>query len=184
MSIDSLRDALPDYAWDQKRNLDAIAAERLLSEQQKWGALLACAYATENGALIQHMERAAGSALSDKARHAAKLAATLMAMNTVYYGALDLLRNHDYRGPRVDLSMTALQQTDVDKIDFELWAFAISAMSNCGACLNVHEAELHKRGVTIERVLAALRIAATVNAIDTALRIEHTAAAAANREQT
>lgn len=171
MSIDALRDALPDFAWDQKRNLDTLMSETLLSEQQKWGCLLACAYASQNPVLIAHIERAAGAALPEKARHAAKFAATLMAMNTVYYGALDLLRNHDYRGPRVNLSMTALQQTDVDKIDFELWAFAISAMTHCGACLNVHEAELHKRGVTIERVQAALRIAATVSAANTALRI-------------
>lgn len=177
MSIDALRDALPDFAWDQKRNLDAVTTETLLSDQQKWGCLLACAYATDNPTLIRDMESAAGALLSDKARNAAKLAATLMAMNTVYYGALNLLNNHDYRGAPAHLSMSALQQTDVDKIDFELWAFAISAMSNCGACLNVHEAELHKRGVTLERVQAALRIAATVSAINAALRIKQATAA-------
>lgn len=172
MSIDSLRDALPDYAWDQRRNLDAVVAETLLNDQQKWGCLLACAYATTNSTLIRRMESATAQALSEKARHAAKTAATLMAMNTVYYGGLNLLSNHDYRGAPANLSMTALSQTDVDKIDFELWAFAISAMSNCAACLNVHEAELHKRGVTLERVQAALRIAATINAVNTALRIK------------
>ncbi|NWG54833.1 MAG: carboxymuconolactone decarboxylase family protein [Hydrogenophilaceae bacterium] len=177
MPIDALREALPDFAWDQKRNLDAIITETLLSDQQRWGCLLACAYATDNPTLIRHMESAAGPLLSDKARNAAKLAATLMAMNTVYYGALNLLDNHDYRGAPANLSMTALSQTDVDKIDFELWAFAISAMAQCGACLNVHESELHKRGVTLERVQAALRIAATVNAMNTALRIKQATAA-------
>lgn len=176
MSIDALRDALPDFAWDQKRNLDTLAAETLLNDQQKWGCLLACAYATTNSTLIRHMEGAAPPALSAKARQAAKTAATLMAMNTVYYGGINLLSNHDYRGAPANLSMTALSQTDVDKIDFELWAFAISAMSNCAACLNVHEAELHKRGVTLERVQAALRIAATVSAADTALRINEATA--------
>ena len=123
------------------------------------------------------MESGAGPILSDKARNGARLAATLMAMNTVYYGAINLLNNHDYRDAPAQLSMSALQQTDVDKIDFELWAFAISAMSHCGACLNVHEAELHKRGVTLERVQAALRIAATVSGINTALRIKQATAA-------
>lgn len=177
MPIEALREALPEFAWDQKRNLDAVITETLLSDQQKWGCLLACAYASNNPTLIGHMERAAGPLLSDKARDAAKLAATLMAMNTVYYGALNLLNNHDYRGAPANLSMTALSQTDVDKIDFELWAFAISAMSNCAACLNVHEAELHKRGLTLERIQAALRIAATVSAMNTALRIKQATSA-------
>lgn len=179
MSIDALRDALPDYAWDQKRNLDTLVNETLLSDQQKWGCFLACAYATDNPTLIRHMESAAAPALSEKAKHAAKVAATLMAMNTVYYGAINLLNNHDYRAANANLSMTALSQTDVDKIDFELWAFAISAMANCEACLNVHEAELHKRGVTLERIQAALRIAATVNAANTALRIKQATAGSA-----
>ena len=179
MSIDALREALPDYAWDQKRNLDALVGETLLSDQQKWGCFLACAYATDNPTLIRHMESAAAPALSEKARQAAKLAATVMAMNTVYYGAINLLSNHDYRAANANLSMTGLTQTDVDKIDFELWAFAISAMAHCGACLNVHEAELHKRGVTLERVQAALRIAATVNGANTALRIKQATAGSA-----
>lgn len=177
MPITALRDALPDYAFDQRRNLDALVAETLLSDQQKWGCLLACAYATSNPTLIRHMEGAVAPLLSENARNGAKAAATLMAMNTVYYGALNLLNNHDYRGAPANLSMTALSQTDVDKIDFELWAFAISAMSNCSACLNVHEAELHKRGMTLERVQAALRIAATVAGINTALRIKQATAA-------
>ncbi|MFN3463298.1 MAG: carboxymuconolactone decarboxylase family protein [Terricaulis sp.] len=177
MSIDTVRDALPDFAWDQKRNFDTLVAETLLSDQQKWGALLACAYATANPTLIRYMEAAASPILSDKARQAARSAATLMAMNTVYYGAINLLNNHDYRASNANLSMTALAQTDVDKIDFELWAFAISAISNCAACLNVHEAELHKRGVTLERVQAALRIAATVNAANRALHIQQATAA-------
>ena len=172
MSIYALRDTLPDFALDQKRNLDDLVAETLLTDQQKWGALLACAYATSNPTLIRQMEGAASPHLSDGARNAAKIAATVMAMNTVYYGALNLLANHDYRGAPAHLSMTALQQTEVEKIDFELWSFAISAMTNCGACLNVHETELHKRGVTLERVQAALRIAATVNAASVALRIK------------
>lgn len=172
MSIDALRDALPDFASDQKHNLDTLIAETLLTDQQKWGALLACAYAANNPALVRQMESAAAPFLSEQARQAAKTAATVMAMNTVYYGAINLLNNHDYRGAPAKLSMMALAQTAVDKIDFELWAFAISAMANCSACLNVHEAELHKRGVTLERVQAALRIAATVNAVNAALRIE------------
>lgn len=177
MSIESLRDSLPDYAADQRANLDLLVAETLLTDQQKWGCFLACAYATGTTQLIQAMEAAASSRLTAPTLTAAKSAATLMAMNTVYYAAIDLLDNHAYRGVPVNLRMNALNQTDVDKIDFELWTFAISAISHCGACLNAHEAELHKRGVTIERVQAALRIAAVVNAVSVTLRIQQAARA-------
>ena len=66
--------------------------------------------------------------------------------------------------------MEALANPGVDKVDFELWALAVSALSNCEACLNSHEVELHKRGVPIERVQAALRIASVINALSVVLR--------------
>lgn len=49
-------------------------------------------------------------------------------------------------------------------------------MANCASCLNTHEAELHKRGVSLERVQAALRIGAVVNAVNVVLRAEAAAA--------
>ena len=175
MSLQALRDALPSYAGDQKRNLIALVEEEVLSEQQKWGCLLACACATEAPLLIRAVEADAATLLSPAARTAAKSAATIMAMNTVYYAAVNQLNNHDYRSQPTGLAMTALSQNDVDKIDFELWAFAVSAVRKCAVCLNVHEAELHKRNVTLERVQAALRIAAVMSAVATAVAIESAA---------
>lgn len=175
MPLTSLRDALPAYAADQRHNLITLVEEKLLTEQQKWGCLLACACATGSAALIGAVEEDAVTRLSPAARNAAKSAATIMAMNTVYYAAINQLNNHDYRSQAPGLSMGALSQTDVDKIDFELWAFAVSAVHKCDVCLNVHEAELHKRNVPLERVQAALRIAAVMSALATAIAIENAA---------
>lgn len=175
MSLQSLRDALPPYAADQKQNLIVLAEESVLSEQQKWGCFLACACATGEARLIAALESETSTRLAPAAHTAAKSAATIMAMNTVYYSAVNQLNNHDYRGQPPGLAMAALTQSDVDKIDFELWAFAVSAIRRCGVCLNVHEGELHKRGVSLERVQAALRIAAVVSAVAAVIAIESAA---------
>ena len=45
MSIAALANALPNYAEDLKINLAALSAETILTDQQKWGAFLASAYA-------------------------------------------------------------------------------------------------------------------------------------------
>lgn len=172
MSLTALRDAFQNHAEDIKLNLDALAAETILSEQQKWGCFLACAYAAGEPAVIGAIEQEAGARLSLEATIAVKKAVAIMAMNTVYYRAINLLQNHDYRAEPPNLSMAALSNPGVDKIDFELWAFAISAVNGCGSCLNAHETELHKRGVSVQRVQAALRIAAVVNAASAVLRAE------------
>ncbi|MBY0566031.1 MAG: carboxymuconolactone decarboxylase family protein [Hyphomonadaceae bacterium] len=172
MTLTSIRDALPAYAADQKHNLITLVEEQVLTEQQKWGCLLACACATGSAPLIRAIEEDTSTRLSPAARTAAKSAATIMAMNTVYYAAINQLNNHDYRSRPPALAMSALSQSDVDKIDFELWAIAVSAVRKCDVCLNVHEAELHKRNVPLERVQAALRIAAVMSAVATAIAIE------------
>ena len=43
MSIETLKDSLPDYARDLKLNLSSLAQESLLSEQQRAGAFVATA---------------------------------------------------------------------------------------------------------------------------------------------
>lgn len=172
MSLTTLSDALPAYATDIKTNIARLVADTVLSDQQKWGCLLACAFAIGQPDLLDAVEAEARPRLSEEAVSAARTSATIMAMNTVYYGAVNLLRNHDYRADPSQLIMPSLTSPGVDKIDFELWALAVSALSNSEACLNTHEAELHKRGVALERILASLRIAAVVNATATVIRAE------------
>lgn len=172
MSLANLAVSLPPYAEDLKINIARLATDTVLTEQQKWGCFLACAFSAGQRQLVETIEDEVADRLTEAARNGARSAAAIMAMNTVYYGAVNLLDNHDYRAAPPALSMLALANPGVDKIDFELWAFAVSALTNCGPCLNSHEAELHKRGVQIERIQAALRIASVVNAVSVVLRAE------------
>ena len=177
MSFETLRGELPDYAGDLAANLCALAKETALSDQQKWGAFTACAHALGEREMIRAVaEEARGAGLSEAAARAAKSAAALMAMNNVYYRALSLLSNGEYRTLPVKLRMHALADPGVDKLDFELWCAAVSALHGCGACLDSHETELKRNGVAAERVQAALRIAAVVAGVSGVLRAEAAAA--------
>ncbi len=176
MSLDALREALPDYAKDLKLNLGALANETTLSDQQKWGAFLASAHAVGEPTTIKAFEAEAATRLTPEAITAAKTAAAIMAMNNVYYRALHLLQNDEYRTLRAGLRMNALANPGVDKADFELWSLAVSAINGCGMCLDSHEDELRKRGLSALQVQAGLRIAAVVNAAAAVLRAETAAA--------
>jgi alkyl hydroperoxide reductase subunit D len=119
---------------------------------------------------IEAQAKAAG--LSDEAATAAKAAAAIMGMNNVYYRALHLLKNQEYRTLPARLRMNVIGNPGVDKVDFELWCTTVSAVNGCGMCLDSHEEELKKRGVSALQVQAALRIAATVNAASAVVRAE------------
>jgi len=172
MSLEALRDALPDYAKDQKLNLGSLAAETLLTDQQKWGCFLAAAHAVGVAPVVKAIEAEAAERLAPEAATAAKAAAAVMAMNNVYYRAMHLLQNQEYRTLRAGLRMNVLMNPGVDKTDFELWSLAVSAISGCGMCLDSHEEELRKRGVPNTHIQAAIRIAAVVNAASAVMRAE------------
>ncbi|MGH6910870.1 MAG: carboxymuconolactone decarboxylase family protein [Phenylobacterium sp.] len=178
MSLDALRETLPAYAKDLSLNLSSLAAETLLTDQQKWGAFVASAYAVGQPAVVKAVEAAAIAAgLSPEALNAAKSAAAIMGMNNVYYRAVHLLSNKEYGTLPARLRMNVLANPGVEKVDFELWSTAVSAANGCGMCLDAHEAELKKHGVGAQQIQAALRIAATVNAVSRVLAGEVAAAA-------
>ena len=162
MSLDTLRNALPAYAKDLSLNLSSLAAETVLTDQQKWGSFLASAYAVGQPDVVKAVE--AASPLSPEAKEAAKAAAAIMGMNNIYYRALHLMKNQEYTTLPAKLRMNVIANPGVDKMDFELWSTAVSAINGCGMCLDSHEEELKKRGVPNTQIQAALRIAAVVNA--------------------
>lgn len=172
MSLDALRDTIPDYAKDIRLNLGTLASETTLSDQQKWGAFLACALATGEKPVINAIVAETDGKLSAEAATAARAAAAIMAMNNVYYRATHLMHSDEYQKLPAKLRMNVIANPGVDKVDFELWSLAVSAINGCGMCLDAHEKVVRKGGLSADQVQAALRIAAVVNAAARVLRAE------------
>ena len=171
MNLDALREAVPAYAKDLSLNLGTLAGETTLTAQQLQGCFLASAYAVGTPQVVRAIE-AAADGLTEEAKTAAKADAAIMGMNNVYYRSLHLLHNQEYRTLPARLRMNILANPGVEKLDFELWSTAVSAINGCGACLDSHENELRKHGATNTQVQAALRIASVVNAVSAVLRAE------------
>jgi alkyl hydroperoxide reductase subunit D len=164
MSLDHLRDQLPDYAKDIRLNLGSLANETLLSDQQKYGCFLACALASRNATVIRAIADETEGKLSGEAVTAAKAAAAIMGMNNIYYRFVHLASEKTYATLPAKLRMQIIANPGVDKQDFELWSLAVSAINGCGMCVDSHDAVVRKHGMSTEQVQAAVRIAATVHA--------------------
>jgi alkyl hydroperoxide reductase subunit D len=178
MALEALARSLPPYAADIVANLKALTEETLLSDQQKWGCFVASAHAVATPAALQAIEVAAAAAgLSREAEAAARGAAAIMAQNNVYFRAIALMKNQDYRALRSRLRMGLVFKPGVPKDDFDLWCVAVSAIHGCPDCLDAHESALRARGVSPDAVQSALRIAAVVHAVSRVLAAEAAAVA-------
>ena len=172
MSLQALRDALPSYAADLRENLDALADDRELSAEERWGCFVACACAAGEPTTLRELLDAASEPLGERGTAAAKAAAAVTAMSNIYYGALGTLKNGEYANMPSRLRMDGLAHPDADKSVFELWCLAVSALNGCGACLDAQDEELRRRAVTPARIQTALRIAAVTGAIARVLAAE------------
>jgi alkyl hydroperoxide reductase subunit D len=180
MSLDTLKTALPDYAKDIRLNLGSLAAEPALNEEQRAGTFIASALASRNATVTAAIIAEFGSCLLPEALNAAKAAASIMAMNNIYYRFTHLVGG-DYPNLPARLRMNILARPGVDKAMFELWSLAVSAVNGCGMCMESHERAVRMHGLTAEQVQAAVRIAAVVHAVATVLDGEAAADSAAGR---
>jgi alkyl hydroperoxide reductase subunit D len=172
MSIDTLKARLPDYAKDLRLNLSSLAAEPVLTEQQRAGTFIASALAARNPELTSAIMAEFAPRLAPEALEAAKAAAAIMAMNNIYYRFTHLASAPDYRTLPAKLRMNVIGKPGVAKPDFELWSLAVSAINGCGTCIDAHERELRKAGLATEAIQAAVRIAAVVHAVAATLEGE------------
>lgn len=179
MSIESLKEKLPAFAKDVRLNLSSLASDETLSNQRKYGLLVACGLATRNSVIATSLEEEARAHLSTEALHAAKAAASIMAMNNIYYRFLHLASNKEYGSMPARLRMNVISNPGVDKIDFELWSLAVSAMNGCGLCIDSHEKVLREAGVGAAEIHTAVRFAAVIQSAAVALEAAGTPCLAA-----
>ncbi|QNP70473.1 alkyl hydroperoxide reductase [Streptomyces roseirectus] len=172
MSLDALKSAIPDYAKDLRLNLGSVIGNSELPAQQLWGTVLATAIASRSPLVLRELAPEAREFLSPEAYRAAKSAAAVMAMNNVFYRTRHLLSDHEYGNLRAGLRMNVIGNPGVDKVDFELWSFAVSAINGCGLCLDSHEQVLRKAGVSRETVQEAFKIASVIQAVGVTLDAE------------
>lgn len=178
MSLEALRARLPEHAKDLKLNLGSLATEPVLNQQQLAGTFVASAIASRNAEVTRAILAEFGPKLSPEALAAAKAAAAIMGMNNVYYRFTHLVGG-DYANLPAKLRMNVMAKPGVDKVDFELWSLAVSAINGCGMCMEAHEKVVLHGGLSKEQVQAAVRIAAVVHAVAGVLDAEDAIAAAA-----
>jgi alkyl hydroperoxide reductase subunit D len=98
----------------------------------------------------------------------------MMGMNNVFYRFRHLCGNEKYAKMPARLRMQMIRTHGSDRVDFELWCLAASAIKGCGICVEAHERVLREKAVSEETILAAIRIASIVHALATVMDAEAT----------
>jgi lipoyl-dependent peroxiredoxin subunit D len=178
MSIDSIKDEIPDYAKDLKLNLGSVLSVQGapgLTEKQLWSVAVAAAIASRNVAFAKQVEALAAEKLDAAALSGAKAAASIMGMNNIYYRFVHLVEDKEYSSMPARLRMNVMMNPGIGKDDFELLSLAVSAINGCGMCITSHDKILREHGISREAIQSAVRIASVIHATAGVLEYEKAA---------
>lgn len=173
-NIEGLKELLPDFAKDIRLNLSSVLKEDPnsgLTLNQVYGIALASAFATRSHAVIHAISGEVSSQLSPEEINAAKSAATIMAMNNVYYRATYMTGDEEIGKMPAGLRMNVIGNPGIDKVTFELYSLAVSSINGCGACIQSHSGAVQHGGLPKTAVQHSFRIAAVISAAAQALSI-------------
>ncbi len=161
--VDQIKEALPDYAKDTRLNLDSVVNRSTLDIVEANGCALAAAMATGNGKLVTFIQ----SGLEDATeRDAALTAASLMAMNNVWYPYVEMAEDERLTGLPAQLRMNAISSHGgTTKARFESYSLAASIVGKCHFCVKAHYETLKKEGYSVEQLRDIGRIAAVITSV-------------------
>ena len=161
--VDQLKDTIPDYAKDTRLNIDAVVKRSTLAPEEAEAVALAAAFATGNTKLWTWIH----SQLTDqKEAEAAITAASLMAMNNVWYPYVEMADDASLSGLPAQLRMNAISSHGgTTKARFESYSLAASIVGKCHFCVKAHYETLKKEGYSVEQLRDIGRIAAVITAV-------------------
>lgn len=162
--IQTIKDALPDYAKDVKLNVDSLARTTLPLEEVE-GLVIASAIATGNGKLIAWL-----MTFKFAENDSAASAATIMAQNNVWYPYLEMAEDANLKGLPAQLRMNVIaSHGGTTKARFESYSLAASIIGKCHFCVKAHYETLKQEGYTVEQLRDIGRIAAIINSVSKVL---------------
>ena len=165
--VDQLKENIPDYAKDTRLNIDAVIKRSTLPAEEAEAVALAAAFATGNSKLWTWIQ----SQISDqKEAEAAVTAASLMAMNNVWYPYVEMAEDANLSGLPAQLRMNAIAtHGGTTKGRFEAYSLAASIVGKCHFCVKAHYDTLKKEGYTVEQLRDIGRVAAVITAVSRVL---------------
>lgn len=170
--LESLRQSLPEPAKDLKLNLQSVLKSESLLPAQALGVALAAACYLRVPQLIDAVrEEARARGAGDATVSDAQAAASIMSMTTVYYRFRHVVGKDSYSQKPARLRMNRMMSPASSRVDFELFSLAVAALAGCEICMKTHEASLLQHGASEDQVLDAVRIAAVISGVATALHL-------------
>ncbi len=174
MSIQSILNQLPQYAYDIDKSLREIFFQDLqtLEKYKLFGIALTVGYALKNECLLNYVRPEAKKYLDHSEANACKIAVSTISMTSLYHNFKQNINDQEIKKMPSLLSFSNLASHNIDEKDFSMYCLAASIINDCKYCMNAHILKLRKYNCSSEIIRDIGRIVSVIKAAGDVLEIE------------
>ncbi len=172
MTVNDLKDHIPDYAKDIKLNLSTLIINSDQDEKLVYGCAYASALAIGNKMVSDVFQGECMTRFDDDFVTAVKSTVTIMTLNNIWYKYREAMPNDEMKMAPQKMRVNVMRDhAGLDMELFESLSLCISSVNGCKFCVSAHSDLLLSHGKTKDFVLNIGRISATVVALSKTMSI-------------
>ena len=173
MTIDDLKNGVPEFAKDIKLNLSSLIINSEYEEELVYGCAYASSLAIGNKKISDVFEQECSERFGLEFIKSVKATVVIMTLNNVWYKYRDSMPTTEMKMAPQKMRVNAMaNHAGLEKILFESLSLCISAINGCTFCVKAHSDLLLDNGKTKEYIFNIGRIASVITSLSKAYSID------------
>ncbi len=172
MTVDDLKNKVPDFAKDVKLNFSSLIMNSDFDEKLVYGCAYASSLALDDNQISLVLEEECSKRYGVEFIDSVKATVVIMTLNNVWYKYRDAMPNSEMKmaPQRMRVNVMA-NHAGLGKILFESISLCVSAINGCTFCVKAHSDVLLENDKNKEDVFNIGRIASVISALSKALSL-------------
>lgn len=173
MTINDLKNSIPDFAKDIKLNLSSLIINSDYDEELVYGCAYASSLVLGDEKIINVFENECSIRFESEFIESVKSTVTIMTLNNVWYKYRDSMPHTEMKMAPQKMRVNVMaNHAGLDKILFESISLCVSAINGCTFCVKAHSDLLLDNGETKEYIYNIGRIASVMTALSKVYSIQ------------
>ena len=173
MTIDDLKNGVPEFAKDIKLNLSSLIINSEYEEELVYGCAYASSLAIGNKKISDVFEEECNKRFGSEFIKSVKATVVIMTLNNVWYKYRDSMPTTEMKMAPQKMRVNAMaNHAGLEKILFESLSLCVSAINGCTFCVKAHSDLLLDNGKTKEYVFNIGRIASVIASLSKAYSLD------------
>ncbi len=173
MTLNDLKNNIPDFAKDVKLNFSSLIINSEYDEELVYGCAYASSLAIGDNNITSVFEEECRNRFGRGFIKSVKATVVLMALNNVWYKFRDSMTTTEMKMAPQKMSVNIMaNHAGLDKIFFESLSLCVSAINGCSFCVKVHSDLLLENEKTKEYVFNIGRIASVISSLSKAFSLK------------